>query len=160
MSLDDWILALHLLSAFALIGALVMFSIAIVAVRRADRPAQVLSLAPLMQVGNIAVAVGVIGTIVFGVWLAISLDRYSIFDFWVIAAIVLWAIGTETGRRAGAGFDRAAEHGRELAAAGKADEPNAELASELHASGPRLMHWVAFGAFALILVDMIWKPGA
>ena len=38
-----------------------------------------------------------VGTILFGIWLAISLDAYQVWDGWVIAAIVLWAIGSGTG---------------------------------------------------------------
>jgi hypothetical protein len=160
VSLDDWILAMHLLSAFALVGALVMFSIAIVSVRNADRPSQAIAIAPVVKVGNIAVSIGILGTIVFGIWLAISLDRYSIFDFWVIAALVLWAIGAETGRRSGAEYDRAFARARELAAAGKADEPSPEFATEIHSRRGGLLHLIATVAIALILVDMIWKPGA
>ena len=36
MDLNDWILALHLLSAFALVGAMVLFWILVVALRRTD----------------------------------------------------------------------------------------------------------------------------
>ncbi len=101
MGFDDWLLALHLLSAFALVGALTMFSIGIVAMRGMDTPARVLALRPTMKIGEIAVGVGIVGVIVFGVWLAISLDAYQVWDLWVILAIVGWAIATELGRRAG-----------------------------------------------------------
>ncbi|MBA3433006.1 MAG: hypothetical protein H0U08_02815, partial [Actinobacteria bacterium] len=46
--------------------------------------------------GNGAVGVGVTGTIVLGIWLAISRDEYQVWDGWVIAAIVLWVLAAET----------------------------------------------------------------
>ena len=61
MELNDWLLALHLLSAFALVAAIVLFSVVIVAVRRTDSPEQVASAGRLLPVGNIAVVVGSLG---------------------------------------------------------------------------------------------------
>ena len=101
MDLNDWILALHVLSAFAFVGALVVFTILIVASRNIDTPGPTIALAPVGRVGNVTVIVGALGTILFGVWLAISLDAYQVWDGWVIAAIVLWAIGGGVGARAG-----------------------------------------------------------
>ena len=100
MGLNDWLIALHLLSAFALAAAIVLFWVVIVVVRRTDLPEQVASAARLLPVGSVTVAAGSIGVIVFGIWLAIALDEVKVWDGWVLAAIVLWAISTEAGRRA------------------------------------------------------------
>ena len=109
--------------------------------------------------GNVAVVVGSLGVIVFGVWLAISLDGVQVWDGWVIAAIVLWAIASETGRRADPEFAPCVQRANELVAAGQTG-PDAGLA-ELARSGKGLMlHSIATVAVLLILVDMIWKPGA
>ncbi len=80
--------------------------------------------------------VGSLGTIIFGVWLAISLDGVAVWSGWVIAAIILWAVGTETGRRGGTylhapSIDRA----KELVASGSTG-PDAKLA-ELGAHATR-----------------------
>ena len=91
MRLDDWLLALHLLSAFALVGAITMFSIGFVVLRSADTPGRVLAIASCLRVAQVSVGIGVIGTIVFGVWLAISLDAYQVWDLWVLLALVGWA---------------------------------------------------------------------
>ena len=123
MSLDDWILALHLLAAFALVGALVIFWIMIVALWNTDSTTRVASLMTVSKVGTIMVAAGSVGTIVFGVWLAISLDAYQVWDGWVIAAIVLWAIAAEVGRRAGEGYGEAGTEAAKLAAAGTPTSP-------------------------------------
>ena len=86
MSFDDWLLALHILSAFALVGAIVVFWVAILALRRTDLPEQV-------------VAAG------------------------------------QTG-------------------------PDATLAELARTRRGSLFHWIATLATLLILIDMIWKPGA
>ncbi len=59
---------------------------------------------PASRSPTVAVTVGSLGTIIFGIWLAISLDGVAVWSGWVIAAIILWAIGTETGRRGGTYF--------------------------------------------------------
>ena len=112
-----------------------------------------------MQVGTVVVSVGSLGAIIFGVWLAISLDFVQVWDGWVIAAIVLWAIATETGRRSGVEYEPCLERARELVAAGRTgpDPSLRELRTRAEGScstrSPR-------SASILILVDMIWKPGA
>ena len=103
--------------------------------------------------------VGISGTIVFGVWLAISREEYQLWDGWVIAALVLWAIGGFLGQKSGEGYQAGGELGAKLAAEGATSSP--ELAEP-------------FGAVAGVLAprrdarrgrphprrDMIWKPGA
>ena len=46
---------------------------------------------------------GGLGVIVFGVWLALEVDGYELWDGWIVAAIVLWFVGSG----AGAGSARA-----------------------------------------------------
>ena len=61
MELNDWILALHLLSAVALVAALTAFSVMIVALWRTDDPAAVTSFVRLGLVGNVLVTIGSLG---------------------------------------------------------------------------------------------------
>jgi len=159
MGLNNWLLALHLLSAFALAGAIVLFWVVVVVVRRTDRPEQVASAARLLPVGNVAVVVGSLGVVVFGVWLAILLDGVEVWDGWVIAAIALWAIATEAGRRSAPEFAPAVARANELVAAGQTGS-DPQLADLARTSRGVLVHAVATAATLLILVDMIWKPGA
>jgi cytochrome bd-type quinol oxidase subunit 2 len=135
VSLDDWITALHLLSAFALVGAMVALWFAYL-VLRADGTASA-ALGRLFQVGAVVVGIAITGTLVFGVWLSISIDGYEPWDGWVIAAIVLWAIAGGTG-------DRAGKLSREPGGVQQA----------------LVLHAVSSLAIVLILIDMIWKPGA
>jgi hypothetical protein len=159
VTLDSWILALHLLSAFALAGATTVFSIAMLALRRADGPKPTAVLAPLIRVAFPAVVIGTLGTIVFGIWLAISLDGYAVWDGWVIAAIVLWVIGAETGRRSGTMMGEAFARSETLLAEGR-DGPDPEIAAALRSPRMHLLSWISAATIAVVLVDMIWKPGA
>jgi hypothetical protein len=159
MQLDDWILALHLLSAFALVGAMTIFSIGFVALRSADTPNRVLALGPAMLVAQRAVIVGVAGTVVFGIWLAISLDAYQLWDLWVILALIGWAVATAAGSRSGALITPVFERAETLVAEGK-DGPDEGLAAMGRSSQANALHLVATVVTVLVLVDMIWKPGA
>ena len=158
MSLNDWILSLHLLAAFALIGALAIFWIMIVTLWNTDSTTRVASFMTVSRVATVMIAAGSIGTIVFGVWLAITKDPYDVWDGWVIAAIVLWAIGMETGRRAGDGYGRAGMEAGKLAAAGTPTSPL--VAETFGVSRPFWFHAASSIIFLLVLIDMIWKPGA
>lgn len=159
MSLDDWILALHILSAFALVGAITIFSIGYVVLRSTDAAGRVAALGPAMQLGQRAVIVGVAGTVVFGVWLAISLDAFQVWDFWVILALIGWAVATAAGSRSGTLITPAFDRADQLVAEGK-DGPDAELAAMARHPQAHALHWVAVVVTVLVLVDMIWKPGA
>jgi uncharacterized membrane protein len=159
VDLNDWILALHLLSAFALVAGLVLFWILVVAIRNVDTPGPTISLGRVAMVGNGTVIAGTIGTIVFGVWLAISREEYELWDGWVIAAIVLWVIASAAGSVAGKEYMRGFDRARELDAAGEHGS-GSELLVLNRTSRGLLFHAVASAATLLILIDMIWKPGA
>ena len=106
MSLDDWILALHVLSAFAFGAGNVLFWVLIFAIRRTDTPNGTIRMAPVVKVGNAAVGIGAGGTIVLGIWLAFSYGGYDIWDAWIIAALVLWFVAAATGSRTGSEYLR------------------------------------------------------
>jgi tetraacyldisaccharide-1-P 4'-kinase len=67
MSFDAWMLALHVLSAFAYVAGMVLFWVLIVAVRRTDTPEGTIRMAPVVKVGNAAVGIGAGGTILLGI---------------------------------------------------------------------------------------------
>ncbi len=80
MNLDDWILSLHVLSAFAYVAGVIVFWVLIVAVRRTDTPEGTIRMEPVVKVGNASIGIGAGGTIVFGIWLAFSVGEYDIWD--------------------------------------------------------------------------------
>jgi uncharacterized membrane protein len=159
VSFDEWLLALHVLSAFAYVGGIVLFWILIVAVRRIDAPEGTIRTEPVVKVGNAAVAVGAVGTIVLGIWLAFALDGYAIWDGWIIAALVLWAASGAFGQRTGVAYMQGMTKAKELDAAGRPG-PDPELLALNRTSNGVLFHFLTSVAVLLILIDMIFKPGA
>ncbi len=98
----DWLLFLHVLSGFALFGTVVIFSAFALGAATDSR---------LLAVANALWNVGGLGTLVLGIWLALYVDGYGIWDGWIITAIVLFSIATELGRRAQLGYTPAAGGG-------------------------------------------------
>jgi uncharacterized membrane protein len=127
----DWLLFLHVTAAFFLVVTVVVLSAPALGYVTDKR---------LLTIASIAWGVGGLGTLVFGIWLAIYVKGYEVWDGWVIAAIVLWAGATELGRRAEAGFN-AAE-----------GEPTRAQAA--------MWHWLRTIVVIGLLVVMIFKPGA
>jgi uncharacterized membrane protein len=159
VSLDDWTLALHVLSAFAYGAGILLFWSLVVAVRSTDTPGGTLRMGPVVKVGTIAIAAGAVGTIVFGIWLAFSVGDYDLWDGWIIAAIVLWTIGAFVGDRAGRAYTRGMTKAEELEAAGQTGASTELLALNRTQSGV-VFHALATATFVLLLIDMVWKPGA
>ena len=159
MSLDDWILALHVLAAFAYVAGVVLFWVLVYAVRSADTPQATVGMYSVVKVGNAAVGIGAGGTIVLGIWLAFTVGDYDIWDGWIIAAIVLWILAAAVGQRTGAAYMQGMTKAQELQSSGQAG-PNAELLALNRTPQGVLMHALSSLIVLLLLVDMIWKPGA
>jgi uncharacterized membrane protein len=159
VSFDEWLLALHVLSAFAYVGGMVLFWILIVAVRQIDTPEATIRMEPIVKVGNAAVGIGGVGTLVLGIWLAFALDSYAIWDGWIIAAIVLWAVAGAFGQRTGVAYMRGMTKAKELEGAGQSGS-SAELLALNRTSNGVVLHALASASVLLILLDMIFKPGA
>jgi uncharacterized membrane protein len=158
VDLSDWLLALHLLAAFALIAALVLFTAVMVANWGADRPRRAAAYFRLAAIGGPLVGAGAGLALLFGIALAIDLDDYDPWDGWIVVSIVLWAIGSATGSRVGTHYTGAQELVQRLAAEG--DEPSSELASQLSDRKVRTLHAITVLVFTVVLVLMIFKPGA
>jgi uncharacterized membrane protein len=159
LSFDDWVLALHLLSAFALVAGVICFWVLIVAVRNADTADDTLRLGAANRVAAICVGIGAGGTIVFGMWLAFSVGGYDVWDGWILAALVLWVISMALGGRTGAVYNGGLERARQLQSAGR-DAPDSELLELNRASRGVLLQTLTSAAVLLVLLDMIFKPGA
>jgi hypothetical protein len=134
MSTYEWLLLFHLLAAFLLVAGLVAYGVMVfgrgeAVVSRALAP-------PALALWN----AGGLGVIVFGVWLALEVDGYELWDGWVIAALVLWVVGSGAGGRLGAGV--------------REGKPIRSI------DGAQAMVTVMALATLLLLLDMIFKPGA
>jgi hypothetical protein len=157
VDLTDWLIALHVLSAFAWVSALVLYSAVIAAGWNAVVPSDVVRLFRVSRVGDALIAVGMIGTIVFGIWLAF--DEYEIWDGWIIAALVLWLVAGAVGGRVGKIYDVTRHRARTLVAEGR-DEPSSELNAMLRSQQGLVLHTGLVIVTIAILVVMIYKPGA
>ena len=138
MDLYDTLLFVHVLSAFFAVGALTALWGLILGTRGATPLLDQRSAMTYGRTAGILVGVGMMGTIIFGIWLAIHLDAYQLWDGWILASLVLWAIGGWAGGQAGRAFE-SGPGGR--------------------AAGIRFLT-INSVAVLLILVLMIWKPGA
>jgi hypothetical protein len=125
----DWLLFFHLLAAFLLAVTAVTYSAVAFGAVTTGRT---------LFVADRCWDVGGLGTLVLGVWLALYLDQYEIWDGWIIGAIVLWLVATGLGDGVR----------RRLAEAGAVE------------SRVALMHWLRTLAVVGLLVLMVWKPGA
>src|SRR3954447_3879649 len=139
MDLYDWLLAIHVLGAFVLVASLVVLWALVFATKPSaplltgDAPARLGAFAgPLVGVG-----LGI--TLVLGIWLALKVDGYELWDGWILGAIVLWAVGGWAGGEAGKVFR---------------DDPVAGRSKGLRFQAINSV------AIVLILILMVWKPGA
>jgi hypothetical protein len=89
---------------------------------------------------------------VFGIWLALERKEYSIWDGWVLVAIVLWAVAMGLGGMGGKEYDRAFARQRELAVAGE-DGPSAELAVLNRTQRGAVLH-----AVSTVLISTTCRP--
>ena len=159
MSRYDWLLFLHVFSAFALVAALVLYTVLIAVVWNKDVPGDVARLFRISKVGDILIAVGSIGVLVFGIWLAIDVDGYEVWDGWVIAALVLWLVMGALGSRTGKIYNAARDRARTLVQEGN-DQPNNELRALVQDRRGLWLHIGGIITVLLLLIDMIFKPGA
>jgi hypothetical protein len=90
----------------------------------------------------------VASVVVFTVVFAIDLDGYEVWDGWILAAIVLWAIAAGAGIRLGMGYQEALDRSR------------GEGALAVSTDRSALLYGVMTVAVAALLVVMIYKPGA
>ena len=134
MSLYETLLVLHVLMAFALVAGIVAYGYVVLG-SGGDRLRGVLG-GPALALWN----VGGLGVLVFGIWLALQVDRYEIWDAWIIIAIVLWLIVS--------------------AAGGPLSKAVRDADTALDAGRARLLLAVMSVGTVLVLIDMMWKPGA
>jgi uncharacterized membrane protein len=138
VDLYDWLLFLHVLSAFVAVAAMTVLWGLAAGTRGANPPIAGPVAMTIGRRAGIAVGVGMMGVLLFGIWLAIEVDGYELWDGWILASLVLWAIAGWAGGKSGKEAERGPE-GRQ--------------------------GWLRFQALnslllVVILILMIWKPGA
>ena len=146
-------LAFHLLSAFAIAAALVLFSVMVYSGRRMTTIEETRLLFRVGPLGGVLIAAGIGLTLVFGVILAVHSNTFNIWDGWVVAGIVLWAAFAAVGQRTG-------KYYTDVQKLVEKEGTEAEALARLRAPTGALLHLATVGLFVLILLDMIFKPGA
>ena len=159
MTFEDWIFSIHLLFAATLVGSLVMSWIVVVSMRTADTPDATLNLHRVGMVATGATIVGLAGVIVLGIWLAILRVDFHPWDGWVIGAIVLWCIATVALVRSFGEYAKPVAKARALATSGQT-AASAELTALNRTSTGLMLRVLGSAAIVVIVVDMLWKPGA
>jgi uncharacterized membrane protein len=145
--MDDtykWLLFFHVLSAFAVVAGAVSITVTTIGLRSAAGD----DATPLMRVARIWLRTSDIGAtvaLVLGIILAIHVDGYGPFDGWIIVAYALWIVAMATSGKLSVTYRKASEAGGASAVAG---------AQALYLQAGFVV------AVALLLIDMIFKPGA
>jgi cell division protein FtsW (lipid II flippase) len=123
----DWLLFFHLIAVFLLGVTVVVYSAVALG---ATAPGRTLFVADRCW------DVGGLGTLIFGIWLALNVDQYDFFDGWILLAIALWLVATGLGQS----LQRRVASGATTAVA--------------------TTHWLRTLVIIGLLAVMIWKPGA
>ena len=128
------LLFFHVLAAFFLAGAVVMYSAFVLGspVNRTTR-----------LIAEILWGVGGLGTIALGIWLVLNRPEYKMTDGWIITAIILWIAATGIGSQVSAAIRPTGD-----------DSP---IALDRRIV---LMHWARALLVVALLAVMVWKPGA
>jgi hypothetical protein len=138
MSWYHTLLFLHVLAAFMVVTGVTMIWAMFAATGWGKGAAS-----PVLRIATASSAIwgiGAIGVLVFGIWLAIYVAGYAVWDGWVLIAIALWFVAGFAGGQLTAGY-------RNLRSG--------------QSAGPGWgMHLLETLAVLALLVDMIWKPGA
>jgi uncharacterized membrane protein len=153
----DWLLAIHVLAAFALLSGAVAAGVCQLSALRRERPSEIALLLRMARITVVPVALGSIVVLAFGLWL-VEDTGYGYGETWIVAALVLWVAALALGGAGG----RTARHARELAErlAAAGDEPSEELRALVAHRPTMLLSYLSTAAVVAIVVLMVWKPGA
>jgi hypothetical protein len=133
----DFLLFVHVLSAFCLAATIVVYSG--FALGAPATPRTTFIAERLWDVGGL-------GTLIFGVWLALYVDGYEIWDAWVLVALALWFVAFGLQRQTHEAMNPGEGAGAAVLT------PDAAALARFNA--------VRALVFLLLLADMIWKPWA
>lgn len=138
--MNETLLLIHILSAFVLVAAVVAQT-AYVLGAPTNRRGVVLS--------DAMEGIGAMGVLILGIALALDADAYGVFDGWIIAAVVIWAMAGGLGSQS----QKAMKQGVESLGAGA-------VAAIPMAGRAAAFHWAKVALVLALLAVMIYKPGA
>ena len=157
MDKTQWLLMLHIAAAFLLVGGSTAAGILNALAIRSERPSEAALLLRLIRYPLPLIFAGVLGTLLFGLWLWHDLG-FGFGTGWIWAALVLWALASALGGRGGRHQEQVREAAEQEAAAG--DTMSGELRARLRDPKALAVNYAAGVATLAVLVVMIWKPGS
>jgi uncharacterized membrane protein len=153
----QWLLMLHVTAAFLFVGGSVAAGILNTMAIRSERPSETAYLLKSIRMTLPVIGLGSITALLLGIWLWHEAG-YGIDAWWIWAALVLWVLANALGGRGGRHQEKARELAEKLAAEG--DTSTAEVKALLTDRQGLALSYLAGLATLLILILMIWKPGA
>jgi uncharacterized membrane protein len=157
VSRHDWLLLVHVAGAFSLLAGALLAVVLNQAALRQSRPSETALLLGLIRVAVVLIALGMLVTLAFGLWL-VDDTAYELGDAWIDAALALWVAALVLGAVGGRRDRHTRELAEQLAEAG--DRPSDELAARLRDPVSIALSYGSGAAVLAILVLMIWKPGS
>ena len=159
VSTYDWLLFLHITGAFLLGGGVVTAGAFNIAAQTRRKPSEIALLFGLTRWAVIPIILGGLLTLTFGLALvSVAPWGYHYTQGWVIAAVLLWFLGMGMGEGGGRRDRKAHELAERRAASG--DEPSAELQARLRDPISLVLSYGSAVVILVMLVIMVWKPGA
>jgi uncharacterized membrane protein len=153
----DWLLFFHITGAFLFLGGAVVAWVLGLAAALRERPSEIAVLLRLTGIAAVAIGLGMLLTLAFGLWLVFDLDQYGIGDGWVVAALVMWAVAGAAGGQAGKRDKATRVFAEQLAA--ENDVPSEQLRARMRDPLPLSLNIISTLLGFAILAVMIWKPG-
>jgi uncharacterized membrane protein len=153
----EWLLFLHVTGAFLVIGGAVMAGVFNFSALRSERPSEVVLFFRFARLAVTAIGVGMVFTLVFGLWLVHDVG-YGWGETWIVLALVLWVLSNALGGIGGNREKKVRELAERLTAEG--DIPSPELSARLRDPVWLALSWGSGIVVIAILALMIWKPGA
>jgi uncharacterized membrane protein len=148
---------LHIAAAFCLVGGSTAAGILNALAIRSERPSEAALLLRLIRYTLPLIFAGVLGTLLFGLWLWHDLG-FGFGTGWIWAALVLWVVASALGGRGGRHQEQVREAAEREAAAG--DTMSGELRARIRDPKALAVNYAAGVATLAVLVVMIWKPGS
>ena len=153
----QWLLVFHVTGAFLLLGGAAFAGTLNAAAFRRERPSEIAVLYRLSRIAVTSISIGMLLTLVFGLWLVADLELVKWSDAWVILALVLWVVANALGGIGGRREKGTRELAERLATEG--DAPSPELHARMRDPVTLVLSWGSGVVVVAILAVMIWKPG-
>lgn len=151
MSGYQWALLLHLAGVVAFFAGMAVAAVAYEAARRRDDAREIALLLRLTRPGVALVGAGTLALLAGAGWL-LAESRWSLGDGWVSASLALFVAAAVLGSIAG----RRPRAARLRAEAGDAEGSRTLLDDR----ASRALNYASGALAVLVLVLMVWKPGA